>query len=196
MDGDSFLELMTSRRSATRLGEPGPTAGELSRILLAATTVPDHGGLRPFRFLVAEGEGRGRFGDALAATVAEHRPGLPAGGLEKVRGKAFRSPTLVAVVASPKPGKIEIWEQHAAAACAGYAVVLAAYALGVGAVWKSVPYTKGRGFSEILGLAPDEEMLGFIHLGRATEGDAPDPRETPSLGEIATVIEPGGSRPW
>ncbi|MFZ6177294.1 nitroreductase family protein [Nannocystis pusilla] len=189
-----LLDLMLARRSAPVLKEPGPTRAELARILAAAGTVPDHGSLRPFRFVVAEGEGRAAFGDALAETAAEHRPGMPAAGLEKIRAKAFRSPTLVAVIASPRNDKIERWEQHATAACAGYAVVLAAHALGVGANWKSVPFTRGAALTRVLGLSAEEEMFGWIHLGRASDEAAPAPRPPLVLAEFASVLDGSGAR--
>jgi nitroreductase len=191
-----LLELVSSRRSAQALGAPGPSPVELEAMLRAAGSVPDHGLLRPFRFLVAEGEGRGRFGDALAAAAAELSPGLPPTKAQKVRDKAFRSPTLVAVIFSPKPGKIERWEQSVTAACAGYAVLLAARALGVGAVWKSVPFTKARAFTGTLGLAESEEMLGWIHLGTAEADSSPPARPPLTLADIVTVITPSGSEAY
>lgn len=194
MTDASLLDLVLARRSAPVLREPGPTHAELARILAAAGTVPDHGTLRPFRFVVVEGEGRGAFGDALAQTAAEHRPGMPAAGLDKIRAKAFRSPTLIAVIASPRSAKIERWEQHATAACAGYAIVLAAHALGVGANWKSVPFTRGAALARVLGLTADEEMFGWIHLGRASEEDAPAPRAPLALAEVVTLLDGSGER--
>lgn len=196
MNDPALLDLVLSRRSAAALVEPGPTRAELERVLLAAGAVPDHGLLRPFRFVIAEGEGRARFGDALAKTAAEHRPGMPATGLEKVRAKAFRSPTIVVLIASPKPGKIETWEQNATAACAGYAIVLAAHALGIGAVWKSVPFTKGKALTETLGLADGEEMLGWIHLGRAAREEELPMRKPLALGEMTTVLDGDGRKPY
>lgn len=196
MNDPALIDLVLSRRSATAFAPPGPTRAELERVLLAAGAVPDHGLLRPFRFVIAEGEGRDRFGDALAKAAAEHRPDMPATGFEKVRAKALRSPTIVALIASPKPGKIEAWEQHVTAACAGYAIVLAAHALGIGAAWKSVPFTKGRALTETLGLAEGEEMLGWIHLGRAAREEEPPPRRPLALGEIATVLDSDGRKPF
>ena len=189
-----LLDLVLARRSPPVLKEPGPTRAELARILAAAGTVPDHGALRPFRFVVVEGDGRAVFGDALAETAAEHRPGMPATGLDKIRAKAFRSPTLVAVIASPRNEKIERWEQHATAACAGYAVVLAAHALGVGANWKSLPFTRGAALTRVLGLTADEQMFGWIHLGHASDEAAPAPRLPLVLAEVATLIDGSGER--
>ena len=189
-----LLDLVLARRSPPVLTEPGPTRPELARILAAAGTVPDHGSLRPFRFVVVEGDGRAAFGDALARTAAEHRPGMPAAGLDKIRGKALRSPTLIAVIASPRNQKIERWEQYATAACAGYAVVLAAHAIGVGANWKSVPFTRGAALTDVLGLTADEEMLGWIHLGRASEADPPAPRAPLALADVVTILDGAGQR--
>lgn|GEM_PF-15650 len=196
MEENTLLDLVSSRRSATTLVEPGPSPSQLEAMLRAAGSVPDHGLLRPFRFVVAAGEARGTFGDALAAVAGELSPGAPAARLQKVRDKAFRSPALIALVFSPKPGKIERWEQSATAACAGYAVLLAAQALGVGAVWKSVPFTKGRAFSEILGFTEDEELLGWIHLGTSPPDAVPPPRPTLVLEEVATVLGTAGRTPF
>ena len=192
MSDAALLDLVSSRRSALALVAPGPTAGQLESMLRAAGAVPDHGLLRPFRFVVAEGDGRGQFGDALAAAAAEYSPGMPAAKLEKIREKAFRSPTLVALIFSPKPGKIEFWEQSATAACAGYAVLLAAQALGVGGVWKSVPFTKGPALSAALGLTEHEEMLGWLHLGTSPLGQALEARPPLLLEEIVSVLHQGG----
>lgn len=183
-----------SRRSATTLESPGPTQEQLGQLLAAAGTVPDHGQLRPFRFAVVEGEGRDTFGRALAASASELNPGMPEAKLQGIHAKAFRSPTSVVVIASPKPGKIEKWEQLATAACAGYAVVLAAHALGVGAVWKSVPFTRGNGLVELFGLGPSEEVLGWIHLGTSTQ--APSPRAPFDVASLTTVIDGGAPRPF
>lgn len=120
---------------------------------------------------------------------------MPEMRLAKVREKALRSPTLVVLISSPKRGKIDLWEQSAAAACAGYAIVLAAHALGVGAVWKSVPFTKGRALTETLGLAESEEMLGWIHLGTAVREDLPA-RPPLALQEVVSVLDANGRAPY
>ena len=194
MTSPALLDLILSRRSAGALTEPGPSRAELDQLLAAAGAVPDHGLLRPFRFVVAETEqGRAQFGDALAKTAAER--GVPEGKLDKIRQKAFRSPTLVILISSPKPGKIEPWEQSTAASCAGYAIVLAAHALGIGAVWKSVPFTKGKALSEALGLREDEEMLGWIHLGRAVREELPA-RAPLHLPDITSVLDGGTRTPY
>ena len=50
---EMVLELLERRRSvsANKLGEPGPSAAQLDRILRIATRVPDHRKLAPWRFV-------------------------------------------------------------------------------------------------------------------------------------------------
>src|SRR3984893_14396494 len=52
------IDLLLTRRSAkpAMLGAPGPSSAELATILTAATRVPDHKKLVPWRFMVFEGE--------------------------------------------------------------------------------------------------------------------------------------------
>lgn len=190
-----LLELVTSRRSATTLGDPGPTDAELAKMLAAAGTVPDHGQLRPYRFAVISGDGRLQFGAALAAGARERKPEMSDSALEGVAAKALRSPTIVAVISSPKPGKIEAWEQLVTAACAGYAIVLAAHAIGVGAVWKSVPFTRGKALAELFGMNETEEVLGWIHMGTKTK-DAVAARAPLDLAAITTVFDGSSARPF
>lgn len=64
------------------------------------------------------------------------------------------------------------WEQVASAACAGYAITLAAHALELGAVWKSAPFVDAPAVRACFELAVDEQLLGWINLGH------PDPHES------------------
>jgi nitroreductase len=143
----------------------------------------------PYRFAIVEGEGRAAFGDALARVALARKPELSAAALDGVRAKAQRSPAIIVLIASPKPGKVEIWEQHATAACAGYAITLAAHALGIGAVWKSVPFTRGAALTELFQLSDAEEMLGWIHLGTRAGGETEASRPVPDLAAITTVLD-------
>jgi len=63
------MELLLTRRSHPKLGDPAPSGDALDRILRAALPAPDHGGLRTTRILVIEGPAREKLGDAIAAMV-------------------------------------------------------------------------------------------------------------------------------
>lgn len=192
---DPVLTFLLTRRSGVELVEPAPSDAQLATMLQAAASAPDHGGMRPYRFVIVRGAGRDRFGDALAAAAAEARPGVPAEAFAKVRNKAFKAPLLVVVIAAQQAGgKAEPWEQSATAACAGFAVVLAANALGVGAVWKSSPFMRGRALVHVLGLGPDESALGWINLGR--ELAPAEARRAPDVSALATVLDGDARRAW
>jgi len=193
------LRVMLARRSVSMPTAPGPTAHEIDLILQAATTVPDHGALHPWRFVVIEGEGRQRFADGLVASALEGRPDLPPELLDKVRKKAFVAPCLIAVIASPtEGGKIPVWEQVASASCSGYAMALAAYALGLAAMWKSTNFGHGAGLRSVLAMGASEQLLGWVNVGTAgvdaMEEDVPRPAV--DLGRFATVLGAEGISPY
>lgn len=184
----SALEVMLGRRSTAALHEPSPTADQIDVILRAATTVPDHGNLRPWRLVVITPEGRGRFGDALAQAGREANPELSDGIADKLRSKAFAAPMMIAVVAAIRPSKIPAWEQVASAASAGYAITLAAHALGLGAIWKSCPFTQGAMLREVLAMGEADQFLGWVNLGQAPTGHTDDTSRPPAeLHQIAVV---------
>lgn len=193
--GDQVLSFLLARRSASDVEDPAPSDAQLETILQVAATVPDHGALRPYRFVVVRGAGRDRFGDGLAAAAAEARPDVPADAFSKVKKKAFKAPLLIVLIASPQDdGKIERWEQQATAACTGFAMVLAATALGLGAVWKSSPYVNGRLLTEVLGLTRGEQVLGWINLGKKNGDDGT--RKPIDVGAVASVLDGGPRRPF
>jgi nitroreductase len=148
-----------------------PDEADLRLILEAATTVPDHGGLRPWRFAVIRGPGRERFGEALVAGLIELRgDDVPEGAVTKMRGKAYAAPCAVMLIASPQlESNVPEWEQVASASCTGYAVVLGATALGLGAVWKSAPVLDTEPVRALFGAADHERLLGWVNVGSPGE---------------------------
>ncbi len=168
-------------------GQP-PDSSDLTRILTTATTVPDHGGLRPWRFALIVGEGRDRFGEALVAGLHERRgTDLPAAAVDKMRGKAFAAPCAVMVIAAPDPtSNVEVWEQVASASCTGYAMVLAATGLGYGAVWKSAAVLDTGPVRDLFGLRGEERLLGWVNLG--TPAPLSRKKQSPGRPELAQVV--------
>jgi nitroreductase len=185
------LDGLTAPRAEPARDGTAPDDAALARILRAATTVPDHGGLRPWRFAVIAGPGRDRMGDALVAGLHELRgPDLPEAMVAKMRGKAFAAPAAVVVIASPDPeSNVPVWEQVASASCTGYAMVLAATALGLGAVWKSAAVLDTGPVRDLFGLGAHERLLGWINLG-SPDGRGKQERGggPPDLRSLVTVV--------
>lgn len=186
MHTDPRLDFLLKRTSAVRLTTPAPDADQVRTLVAAATAVPDHARLKPYRFVVVEGEARDHFGTALALAAVAANPGA-APFADKVKNKAFFAPLLIALVSSPRPGaSVPVWEQEATAACAGFGLVLAAEALGFGAVWKSAPVHEGKQLAALLQQRDGEKLLGWVNIG--TRADTPLSRPKPDLDALITVL--------
>jgi nitroreductase len=181
------LKLLTTRRSfkPVELGGEPPTPGEVDTMLTIASRVPDHGKLTPWRFIVFEGAGRDAAGDAIVAAFRAKYPDAKPEQVEYERSRLARAPLVVAVVSRAGPHvKIPEWEQVLSAGAAAMNLVLAAHALGYGASWITEWYAYDRSVLDALGLAPNERIAGFIHIGRPP--GPPEDRPRPPLAEIAT----------
>jgi nitroreductase len=173
----SGLDLLLTRGSARKLADPAPTADQLDTILRAAVAAPDHGRLRPWRFVVISGEARARFGRLMAESLRRAQPDASPEALEREERKPFRAPTIVAVAAHiVESGKVPALEQITATAAATQNMMLAADALGLGAMWKTGAPAYEEDVKTGLGFAPDDEIVGFIYLGARPPEDTSLPR--------------------
>ena len=145
----------------------------------SAVRAPDHGKLRPWRFVVIDSGARGAFGDVLAAHLHRAHPGLGPETLQRERQKAFRAPMIVVVAAHTTPGvKIPLIEQLLSAAAAAQAMLLAAVALGFSGVWKTGAPAYDDTVKSALGLGADDVIVGFLYLGsEAPAAELAAPRE-------------------
>jgi nitroreductase len=181
------INLLRTRRSVppAQLREPGPSADELDAMLAIASRVPDHGKLAPWRFVVIEGEARGRLGETLAAMARADDPRVGEDRLQAARATFAQAPVVVAVVACLKPHpKIPEWEQALSAGAVCMNLVIAANAMGYGSSWLTGAAAFDRRFLDALGLSPAERLAGFIHIGRPAMTPADRPR--PDLAQIVT----------
>ena len=181
------IELLATRSStkAAELGAPAPSATEIDTLLTIACRVPDHGALRPWRFIVFEGDARFAAGAAIAAAHRANNPDAKPEQSEMESKRLARAPLVIAVVSRAGPdAKIPEWEQVLSAGAATMNLVLAAHALGYGANWLTGWYAYDRGVLDALGLAPHERIAGFVHIGTPSSPVKDRPRPRPS--EIAT----------
>ena len=165
------LDLLLNRVSVTRLVEPAPSAEQLQLMFRAALRAPDHGQLRPWRFLTIEGQARDRLGELFAEALRLRQPDASEEVLQKPRKMPLRAPMLVAVIARPvSHPKVPEVEQLLAVSCAAHGLLLAAHAQGLGAVWRTGEFAYDRHVAEGLGLTAGEQLLGFIYLGTPEGG--------------------------
>ncbi|BCJ91280.1 nitroreductase [Terrihabitans soli] len=177
-------DLLLRRRSvpAFMLRAPGPDAGQIETLLTAASRVPDHGKLVPWRFILVEGEFRAHLAEKLAAVE------LAAGtDPQKVADnkKKFDAPLTVIVVSRAGPHvKIPEWEQVLSAGAVCMNLILAAHALGFAANWLTGAAIYDRAGADVLELAHSEKVAGLIFIGTADQ--APPDRPRPPLDEIVS----------
>ena len=171
------IDALLLRQSARTLTEPGPDAAALELIFSAAARAPDHGRLRPWRFIVVRAAARERFGALLADQLRRTHPATLPETLERERLKAFRAPLIVVVAAHCEGGtKIPVIEQTLAAGAAAHAMMLAAVALGFNAMRKTGAAAYDGTVKQALGLEAEDAIVGFIYLGTESGERAGPPR--------------------
>ena len=183
-DRSTPLSLLLTRRSgkARDLVAPGPDDAQMAAILTAASRVPDHGKLAPWRFVIVPREARGALADLCESAYRDETPGAGRIELQSMRDFAHQAPSLVVVMSRPVPGsKIPLWEQELSAGAACMNLLAATHALGFRGSW----LTGWPAFSPAVaaGLGrPGERIAGFIFIG--SSGVALDERPRPTLDEV------------
>jgi len=181
------LDLLATRRSVkpVELLGPAPSPEEIDTILTIAARVPDHGKLVPWRFIVFEGDGRLAAGEKIAAVFRADHPEAKPEHVELERTRLARAALVIAVVSRAGAHvKIPEWEQVLSAGAAAMNVVLAAHALGFAANWMTEWYAYDRRVLDALGLAANERIAAFVHIGRPAQPPVDRPR--PPLADVVT----------
>jgi nitroreductase len=174
------IDFLLKRNSAPihELKEPAPSDAEIEALIRVASRVPDHGRMEPWRFILYRGEARERVGRMLA-DLAEKREGpLSDVRRDKELTRFSRAPLVIGVVSTPRENpKIPDWEMQLSGGAAAMNLVIAANAMGYGTNWITNWYAYDEEGRRLLGLAPHERVIGFIHTGTfdATAPERPRP---------------------
>ena len=162
---DTF-EAIKTRYSVGKVKADAVPRDVIEKLLDAGNQAPNHYKVRPWRFIVLTGNARNKLGDVMAASFADHNPGLPPEGLDKTRALPLRAPVLIVVgVDKPAEAKVLEIENLSAASAACENILLAAHALGLGAKWRTGDWARDAKVKELLGLAADQLIAGFIYIG-------------------------------
>jgi nitroreductase len=161
-----IFDALNTRQSAKTYGDTAPSREQLEHILQAAVRAPDHGRLRPWRFMIIEGDQRRKFGEMLAASAKRRVPALSEGDLQRERDKAMRAPMIIVTACRVVPGtKVPAIEQILAAGAATQNILLALHALGFAAAWKTGEAAYDTEVKKALGFAADDHLVGFVYTG-------------------------------
>ena len=162
-----LFDAIASRSMAKQLSGPGPSAEQIARLLEAADRAPDHGRLKPWRFVAVNGPERETFANAVAEARRDQIPAFTDEQMEIERDKIRRSPSILVVgcVVRKDIPKVPEIEQVIAVGAAVENLMLAANDLGVGAMWKTGPAAYSARVKAAVGLAPDDHIVAILHLG-------------------------------
>lgn len=173
-----MIDLLLKRNSHARLVDPGPSSAQWQTILQAALRAPDHGHLRPWRFLIVEGDRRAALGEVFLQAAALNGVQDEA-LLAKAEKAPLRAPAILAGLLNHQShAKISREEQGRAVAAALYGAQLAAESMGFGVIWRTGGYATDPQVVTALGGAPGDEVVGFLYIG-TREGPSKVLPETP-----------------
>ncbi len=160
------LETIKTRHSVGKVKADALPRDLIEKLLDAGNDAPNHHKVRPWRFVVLTGDGRKKLGDVMAASQSARQPDLPPETFDKTRALPLRAPVVIAVgVDKPAEARIVELENYAAVSAACQNILLAAHALGLGAIWRTGEWAGNSKVKEFLGFAPDQHVAGFIYVG-------------------------------
>lgn len=168
LEDEFLLTALKNRRSISRVAEEEPPEALIRTMLEAATWAPNHHLTEPWRFFVFRGDSRAKLGAAMgeAAARREADPEKAEAARGRMRPKPLRAPYVIAVAAEPDPSdRVFEVEEIAATAAATQNMLLAAEALGLGAIWRSGWVTYSDEVRAFLGLSDRATVLGFVYVG-------------------------------
>jgi nitroreductase len=175
-----LLEAIHTRQSIPKVKPDRVPRHLVEKLLSAAVQAPNHHHIRPWRFVVLEGEARQRLGDVMAQSLKKRQPETLEPALEVERARPLRAPLLIAVgVDKPKEAKVVEVENICATAAAAENLLLAAHALGLAGMWRTGPGAYDPDVKAFLGFVPDQHLISFLYIGYPET--AYPPKERPSF---------------
>jgi len=161
------IDALLTRRSMKSVRAPAPSPGELEQILQAAMRAPDHGRLRPWRFVLIREMALPRFADLALDAVKRHQ-GMAPEKEKSTRAWLSQVPLLIAMAYQIDHNNPKVPEQEQALSmgCAAMNMLNAASMLGYSAFWSTGLGCYLEEVQELLGFDPlDYRMVGYLALG-------------------------------
>jgi nitroreductase len=101
-------------------------------------------------------------------------------GLAREREKALRAPLIIVVATRcDRSARIPVIEQTLSAGCAAHSIMLAAFAQGLGAMWRTGEPAYDNTVKSALGIEPEDLIVGFIYVGTDIGGPVTRPQRVP-----------------
>jgi nitroreductase len=183
-EANSTLSLITLRQniSPRRLIAPGPNTDQVNDMFRAAAAAPDHGEVRPWRFvLVPEGK-RTLLAKAFAQALIERDANATAEQIEAAREKAFRAPFLTLAIARLglcEPD-IEPLERMVSVGAAIQNFLLCAHSMAYGSSLTSGQAMRSAPLRQLFEMCDGEQAVCCINVGTVAKHKPMRLRPAPS----------------
>jgi nitroreductase len=182
---NSIINFIKSRNSVARLTTPAPNSEQLINIFECAMTAPDHKLLKPWKYLVIEGDARDKLGQLMVQATELAGNELNDEQRAKLAMKPLRAPMILVAICDYKAhDKVPQLEQFASLAAGVQNMLLAIESLGFGAYWRTGKITFNRHLHDLMNLEKHQQILGFIYLG--TPEFQVKPKTRPSVDEFVS----------
>lgn len=157
------IDALMSRRSYARcnLVKPAPDQSQIETLLQAAMSVPDHGNLKPWRFIVVTGQG---IQDLATLVKQKYAPTMSEQDLDSFVEEISITPMMLFVCTDLTLNhRVTVLDQHLAGAAACEHILLAAHALGFAGIWHTSEADDD--LRHLLNLKEEDEILGVLSIG-------------------------------
>lgn len=153
--------------SPRRIDHPGPSDEQLRTFLLAALAAPDHGKLKPWRFVAVPAGERQTLAEAFIQIHEAREPRASSQDLERAREKAYRAPTLLLAIARLGVDSVNIPRDDIliSLGCAIQNMLLSATAAGFATALTSGRSMQSPILHRLFDLLADEVAVSFISIG-------------------------------
>ncbi|WP_350558481.1 nitroreductase family protein [Psychrobacter sp. CAL346-MNA-CIBAN-0220] len=167
---EQLINWIKSRRSIGNLSIPAPTHAQIKAAIACAATAPDHKKLRPWRFIITEGNARHQLGRALvaAAEAKAAREGevLSEKDCKKAATLPLRAPVIITVVTHMQEHKkVPPFEQMLSAGSAVQNLILALKAQGFSTVWRTGLLCNEPAVKAYFDVGADDYVTAFVYTG-------------------------------
>ncbi|MEN2750786.1 nitroreductase [Psychrobacter sp. FBL11] len=174
--GEQLISWINSRRSMGNLDAPAPTRAQIQEAIECAATAPDHKKLRPWRFIVTEGDARHELGLALleAAKTKAVQDGedLSEKTIKKTRNMPLRAPLIITVATQMQAHKkVPPFEQMLSAGAAVQNLILALKAQGFSTVWRTGLLCNEPAVKAYFDVGPDDYVTAFVYIGTSSKDE-------------------------
>ena len=171
-----LIDWINSRRSMGNLDAPAPTRAQIQEAIECAATAPDHKKLRPWRFIVTEGDARHELGlallEAAQAKAVQDGEELTEKTIKKTRNMPLRAPLIITVVTQMQAHKkVPPFEQMLSTGAAVQNLILALKAQGYSTVWRTGLLCNEPAVKAYFDVGPDDYVTAFVYTGTSPKDE-------------------------